>query len=475
MKNYKKYLSLIVLVLVFSSCNDYLDLAPVSEIGDNGFYTNKSEVEAGVIAIYDGLQAIMEVEFAVTELRSDNGRTKTMEGTWAQFENMNIAPTNATVADYWSTNYNTIFRANKVLENLVVLDGDASQAQFEGEAKFVRALCHFNLVRAFGDVPVIDQVVGPTDNDFFSRDPKSEVFSFIVDDLNDALAKLPTRSGIGEGRATKGAAQSLLAKVYLELGEYGSAKTLLDAVVSSSDYALMSNYNDIFYKELNKEVIFAIQYINDNANDSQNFSYSLTWAGRAGGLNYPTNDLMQLVYPESVNGTSQVEVDAANVQDKRFSTLFYFEPKANNRHECGKWRTDAASPENGGGTDWVLLRLGDVLLMRAEAILAGGTSTNDATALADFNAIRTRAGLPTVSTLTKQILLNERRVELAFENYRLYDLIRFGVAESVMSAYATLPTADAGVNYSFTSDDLLLPIPQRERNLYDGLTQNPGY
>jgi hypothetical protein len=469
------YISLPILLLILSSCNKFLDLAPVSEIGENGFYTNQSEMEAGVIAIYDGLQAIPETEFAVTELRSDNGRTKTMEGSWAQFENMNVEPTNATVAEYWSSNYNTIFRANTVLDKLGNLEDGSAKTQYEGEAKFARALCHFNLVRAFGDVPIIDKVIGPQDKDYFARNPKSEVYDFIVSDLKDAIDKLPTRSGIAEGRATKGAAQTLLAKVYLELGDYASAKTLLDAVVASNDYGLMANYHDIFYSELNKEVIFAIQYINDNVNDSENFSYSMTWAGRAGGLNFPTMDLISLVYPDAVNGTSAVEVDPATVPDKRFGTLFYFEPKAGNRYECGKWRTDAASPENGGGTDWVVLRYGDVLLMRAEAIMAGSNSTTDPTALSDFNAIRTRAGLGTVTTLTKEMLLNERRIEMAFEDSRLYDLVRFGVADQVMSDYATLPTGDAGVNYKFTPTDLLLPIPQREMNLYDGMVQNPGY
>lgn len=475
MKNYRKYISILLVLFVFSACDDFLDLAPISEIGENGFYTNESELDAAVVAIYDGLQEIPEVEFAVTDLRSDNGRTKTSEGSWAQFENMNVDPTNATVSEYWSYNYNSIFRANKVLENIDVLEDGTKKSQFEGEAKFVRALCHFNLVRSFGDVPIITQIVQPTEDEFFSRDSKTEVYTQIKSDLTDAISMLPGRSDIGVGRATMAAAQTLLAKVYLELGEYGSAKSLLDAVVTNPNYGLMDSYNDVFYVENNKEIIFNIQYINDNANDSQNFSYSMTWAGRSGGLNYPTNDLVALVHADAVSGTSQVEVDAANVTDQRFSTLFHFEPLANNRYECGKWRTDAASPEEGGGNDWVVLRYGDVLLMRVEAIMAGGTSTADGTALGDFNKIRTRAGLDGVEAITKQMLLDERRVELAFENYRLADLARLGEAENVMSAFATLSTGDAGASYSFTVTDLLLPIPQRETNLYDGLTQNPGY
>jgi hypothetical protein len=365
---------------------------------------------------------------------------------------MNVDPANSTGSGYWSNNYNIIFRANTILENLGTVTNAAKKIQYEGEAKFARAWCHFNLVLAFGDVPLINQVVGPTDNTFFARTAKSEILASVISDLKDAATMLPARAGIGEGRATNGAANALLGKVYLTTGDYAAAKTALDAV-STTEYSLMTTYNDVFYKELNKEIIFAVQFIKDDVKDSEWFSLEFTSKGRATGLNYPTDDLMA----------------AVDVADNRKSTLFYFEP-AVGRYECGKFRPSSTNSSL-GGNDWIVLRYADVLLMKVEAIMAGSPSTSDATAVAAFNSIRTRAGLPTVTSVTKDALLKERRIELTFENQRLYDLVRFGVADAVMGAFSK--TAEA--NFNYTSSALLLPIPQREINLYDKLTQNPGY
>lgn len=453
MKNYKILITLFAGLLLLSSCEKSLDLAPISEIGSNTFYSNTEQVETGVYAIYDGLQAMVQTEYALTEIRSDNAKTRTSEGEGGQFESMNVDPSNSTVALYWSNNYNVIFRANTVLEHLDAVTVAAKKTQFEGEAKFTRALCHFNLVRAFGDVPLITKIVTLVDKESFNRTPKAEVYASIINDLKDAVTMLPARAATAEGRATKGAANALLAKVYLTNGDYASAKAALDAV-STTEYSILPAFNDVFYKEQNKEVMFAVQYINDNATDSELFSLDFTSKGRATGLNFATKDLM-------------AAVDTA--VDKRKATTFYFE-KAISAWECGKYRS-SSSNSSYSGNDWIILRYADVLLMQVEAIMAGGASTSDAAALTAFNAIRTRAGLPTVSTITKDDLLKERRTEFAFEDQRLYDLIRFGVADAVMGTFSTKgePT------FAYSSTALLLPIPQRERNLNPGMPQNPGY
>lgn len=453
MKNYKILITFFTGLLLLSSCEKNLELAPISEIGSNTFYTNTEQVETGVYAIYDGLQAMVQTEYALTELRSDNSKTRTSEGEGSQFESMNVDPANSTVALYWSNNYNVIFRANTVLAHLDAVTNAAKKSQFEGEAKFARAMCHFNLVRAFGDVPLINKVVTLADKESFNRTPKAEVFASIISDLKDAASMLPARAATVEGRATKGAANALLGKVYLTTSDYAAAKTALDAV-STTEYGLLPAFNDVFYKEQNKEVIFAVQYINDNATDSELFSLDFTSKGRATGLNFATNDLMSAV-------------DTAI--DKRKSTTFYYE-KAISSWECGKYRSSSSNASY-SGNDWIVLRFADVLLMQVEAIMAGGTSTSDATAVTAFNAIRTRAGLSTVTTVTKEDLLKERRIEFAFENQRLYDLIRFGVADAVMGVFAT----KGEPAFAYISTDLLLPIPQRERNLNPGMDQNPGY
>ena len=452
----KKYLIVTILflnIIWFNSCEDFLNLSPISEMATTSFYKNDSEVEGGVMAIYDGMQKYVQVEWAMAEMRSDNTHTRAQrsEGEWQEFETMNVQTINATVSDYWIDNYNVIFRTNIVLATLENVSNASLRLQFEGEAKFARALSHFNLVRAFGDVPIIDQVINYNDEEYFARDPQNEVYSFIESDLLTAIDNLPGRSEMAEGRATKGAAQAILAKVYLTIKEYAKAAVLLEDLISSGDYDLLANFNDVFYQELNREIIFAVQFIPNDSKDSQKFSYQFTNSG----LNYPTEDLMNIV--DSI--------------DLRKPTLFLYNPTAGAE---GDWETGKYQPATlaqNQGNDWIVIRYADVLLMHAEAILADAASTTDISALASFNKVRTRAGLGTVATLTKDLLLTERRIELCNENHRLYDLIRFGIAETVLEAFSQTPEP----GFEFRSSALLLPIPRREINIYHELKQNSGY
>lgn len=475
MKKYRIFNLLIVGLLLLSSCDDFLDLSPVSTVGSNGFYETADEVNTGVIAIYDGLQDVVETEYAMLEMRSDNTSSKNHEGEWGNFDYMNVDVNSATVSSYWTYNYNTIFLANTILENLSAVTDETTYNQYAGEAYFSRALCHFNLVRAFGDVPLITSVITQSDNEYFSRVSESEVYTQIISDLTAAVSDLPTRSNIEEGRATQGAAQTLLAKVYLEQNNYSAAKSLLEDVISSGDYDLLDDYNDVFYNELNDEIIFAIQYITDDSDDSEIFSYNFTANGSASGLNYPTDDLIEFVSTNLNTATDSSEFNAflASEEDLRCSTLFYYEPLSGSGNiECGKYRADDASNQQLGGNDWIILRYADVYLMYVEATIGSGTSTSDATALTYFNAIRTRAGLTSLTEVTKDNLLDERRIELAYENQRLFDLIRFGEASSVLTTFGLTEEG----SFTFDSDDLLLPIPQSEINVSNGaLTQNSGY
>ncbi len=453
MKNIiNKSILFLSLLLAFSACEEQLDLAPISEIGDTIFYTTTEEVEGAVIAIYDGLQEVPLREFALTEMRSDNTKTKSSEGDWAQFESFDVKPTNLSIGTYWAANYNVIFRANRVLENLSVVDDTELKSQFEGEAKFTRALSHFNLVRAFGDVPYMDRVIRRDESDFFGRDDAETVLAGIESDLTEARSLLSSNSF---GRATSGAAQALLAKVKLTRGDYNGAKPLLSELILSGAYSLETEYYDVFYSEGNNEIIFAIPYLDDDANEGQDYSFEMTAGGAVSGLNYITNDFND-------------HFDADEVA--RDTTLY----NPDNTAEVGKFLT-VSDDARLCGNDWIVLRYADVLLMYAEAIMDGGASTNNTAAIDAYNAVRARAGMPTMANdgsemLTKEMLMSERRTELAFENHRFYDLIRFGVAESVLGDFAT------NNGYSFTATDLLLPIPQGEINVSQGLlTQNPGY
>lgn len=467
-----KFLILLLLGVTITSCDDFLEPTPLSAITADSYFNTEAELETGAINMYDGIQGItsytsndnhsIQIEYQLTEMRSDNTRTKSSEGESAQFESYTIESTNGVVADYYRSFYNTIYRTNVVLENLDAAS-DANRAKYEGEAKFVRAYAYFNLVRLFGPIPLIDRVIDPLETDIqFTRVAVSTVYELIVSDLNTAIEGLDNRYNT---RASKAAAQGLLAKVYLSLGQYDLAKGLCEDVMGSG-FALEGEFVDVFYKEQNDEIIFAIVYDGDNAKDSQNFSAEfLNGAGRSSGLNYVTT--------EAVAALDLMGGD-------RTAYSYRIDPAQPTQNQTVKWLPNGdeglgIAPTSDdpklAGNDWIILRYADVLLMHAEATMAGGSETSNATSIAAFTEVRGRAGLTFEgSSITKQELLDERRVELAFENQRWFDLIRFGVANEVLSEFS------AANNYSFSATALLLPIPQVEIGLSNGmLEQNPGY
>jgi len=467
-----KNLTLLLLAVYVSSCEDFLSPEPISAISADTYYTNDQELQAAVNNIYDGLQGIndtrsesnhgTQVEYQLTEMRSDNTRTKSTEGEPAQFESFAVEATNGVVFDYYRSVYNVIFRANTVLDNLENATPDAAKV-FEGEAKFIRAYSYFNLVRLWGPVPLIDRVVGIEEEDVqFGRVDVNIVYDLIVSDLQTAAANLNNSS---TARASKAGAEALLAKVQLTLGNYSEARTLCESVMGSG-FSLEDNFKDVFYEERNDEIIFAIEYIGDDTRDSQNFSAEwLNAVGRSSGLNYVTDE-------------AKAALDLSGGDRTAYS--YRVDSDQPTQHQVVKYLPNGDSslgidPTSGdprlAGNDWVVLRYADVLLMHVEAIMAGGASTSDPLALGSFQKIRDRAGLTdAVASISKEELLNERRVELAFENQRWFDLLRFDVGYSILEQFA----ADNG--YGFSATDLLLPFPQAEVNLSGGLLeQNPGY
>lgn len=476
MKNIKYMLLLIVGGFMASCSSDYLEITPESGITVDAYFNNAGEVETGIIGIYDAIQGTNSTspsdnhgimyEYYLTEMRSDNTRTKSQEGEAAQFEFYNVEATNGIVQDYYASFYNVIYRANIVLANLEVVTDETTKAAFEAEAKFLRAYAYFNLVRLFGDIPLVDRVISPLETETqFTRVATAEVYNLIVSDLTTAVAGLDNSS---KTRASKAAAQTLLAKVYLtkEDRDYTEAQLLLEDVMTAG-YTLMPDFNDVFYSEENAEIIFAIGY-NTTSNDSQNFSAEwMNGVGRTSGVNYVTTDAV-------------TALDAAGGDRTQYS--YRVDPSQTTQNQVMKYLPNGDSGGSDGktftldatlaGNDWIVLRYADVLLMHTEAIMAGGTETSNTNAVASFNEVRNRAGLAndTDGIVTKDELLLERRVELAFENHRFFDLVRMGRAEAVFSTFS----ATNGLGYS--SSDLLLPIPQREINLGKGvMAQNPGY
>ena len=469
-----KYIALAFLIgFTGAGEKDFLEPTPESAISSIEYFSNDDEIETGVIGIYDAMQGInstslndnrgIQIEYYVTEMRSDNTRTKSQEGEAAQFEQYNVSSANGLVQNYYRSFYSVIYRANLVLDKLENAS-EAMAPQFEGEAKFARAQAYFNLVRLYGDIPLIARIIGPLENDVaFTRVSTTEIYELIVSDLEFAADNL----GNGEFyRASRAAAQALLAKVHLTLGNYTDAQVLCESVLSSG-FSLEPNFSDVFYNEGNNEVIFAIAYNPGVETDSQDFSAEwLNGVGRTVGVNYVTDEAIA-AFDEFGGDRTALSIRTDPAQPTQTQVTKYL-PNGEDGGADGKtFSTDATL----SGNDWIVIRYADVLLMHVESILAGGQETSAAAALASFQQIRDRAGLTDpVTSISKTDLLNERRVELAFENHRLFDLLRFGVAQEVLSEFSN------NNGYSFGATDLLLPIPQSEINLSKGLmNQNPGY
>ncbi|MBO0593833.1 RagB/SusD family nutrient uptake outer membrane protein [Cellulophaga sp. E16_2] len=476
-----KYLIVALSVSVFVSCDtdEYLNPLPDTAVAVDGFFQSDADVLSGVIGIYDALQGVnsntesnigdvnrgVQFEHLLTEHRTDNTRNATLEGSKADFHRYVVNANNVESEDYYASMYEVIFRANNLLDFIEFAD-ESNQEKYTAEAKFLRAYAYFKLVRMFGDVPLVTSVVGPTENEsLFTRIPEAQVYAQIVTDLQEAVNVLDNSS---KSRASKAAAQGILAKVYMSQPspDYSSAQQLCESIINSSNFDLESNFHDVFYDELNDEIIFAIQYETGNSAESQSFSAEFTSSTRAGsedGQNIVNDNLVAdfALYGGNRTAESYITFGTSN-------EVIKFLPEGSDITTTPP--TYGISARD-AGNDYIALRYADVLLMHVEAIMAGGASTNNAAALSSFQAVRDRAGLPTiVSIITKEDLLIERRVELAFENQRWFDLLRFGVADAVLSAHAT------EMGYIFDARKLLLPIPSREINISGGLlTQNPGY
>ncbi len=484
MKNIK-YLLIVAAGFVIASCDSdrFLNPLPDSAITVEGFFQSDQDVLAGIVGIYDAFQGVnentvtnignvnrgLQFEHLLTEHRSDNTRNATLEGSKSDFHRYTVEANNVESEDYYASMYQAIFRANNVLDFIDVAD-PTNQARYAAEAKFLRAYAYFKLVRMFGDVPLVTSVTQADDTEaLFTRISTEQIYIQIIADLQEAINNLDNSY---KSRASKAAAQGILAKVYLTQSSpnYSAAQQLCEDIIASQDYTLVNDFNDVFYSELNDEIIFAIQYETGNAQESQSFSSEYTSAfrqGREDGQNIVNANLFMdfAMYGGNRTATSITNLGFLG-QDENEVAKFLPEGSdiTTSPPSYGASTRDA-------GNDYIALRYADVLLMHVESLIGDGTQTSDSGALNSFQQVRNRAGLTDlVSNVTKEDLLTERRVELAFENQRWFDLLRFGVAENVLSAHAV----DRG--YVFTSRALLLPIPSSEINLSGGiLTQNPGY
>lgn len=463
-----KKISFIILLFLCSSCSKELFQNPATEKESGSFLSTETEVEEYVNAVYANLQfnGLYGLYMpALTEIPTDNTYDEVPandDGIYGQLDQFTLIPSNLIIAAAWQDSYKAIQKANVVLNRIdnITYAVPATKEARKGEMKFIRALLYFNLVRLYGDVPlVLKETTDP--NVYFGagRTPVADVYVQIKKDLTEAIDELPV-STTQAGKVIKTAAQSLLGKVYLTLKEYPNAETVLMAVVNSGKHRLMINPADVFSisNENNAEIIFAVQFasgINGNTEGStmfQQFSPSGTQSG-AKGHNLPTKSLYNLY----------------TVTDKRKGT--YIDVTPSGIPYCKKLSLPTTVITD-GGSDVVVLRYADVLLMLAET---ENELKNTTAAIPYLDSVRIRAGLTATTALTQDDVRAaidlERRLELIGEGQRWFDLLRTGTAVTVMNKWFN----DNGILTTIDKHNLLMPVPQGQIDTDPSVKQNEGY
>jgi hypothetical protein len=489
-----------------------LEIIPESDITETAFFRNTQEVNAAVIGIYSGLRAPIQLEWRMTELRSDN--TWVGEKGSATQQNRDLDALDMfhppvmmpEIYEYWYRTYQYISACNNVLRQLDVVTDARTRAQFEGEARFIRALGHFNLVRLFGPIFLMDDLKTPAQAKQMNRVPVNIIYDFIIADLDSAIKKLPSSYPAADmGRATSWAAKMLLAKVYMTLNDFESARELIEDVVNSSGHSLVTTstpetettpfvpaYANVFLQD-NNEIIFAVRF-NGEGGVGSNFSnffaplnslQRVVNAGVSRGLNVPTWDLYDS-YAEydTIRKNASIGLWRGLNDDENDRVRQRLYPK--------KFITRVVM-ENQSSQNFPILRFADAMLMLAECIneLEGPT----AEVFRLINLVRRRGGqgiaaehdVRSDSRLeTRLIIENERRWELTFENHRWFDLVRTDRAIEVIMKQIFETDYEYYLRYEARTPvsgeiirlwQLLLPIPEREiiANNDIIITQNFGY
>lgn len=504
----------LLLVVVLSSCkNNYLDLVPEDQPSGATFYQTEEQFRQALTAAYTPLRDLLVNDFCTAEMRSDNTHYEFLSnnrGTAYVFRE-NIAdfldePRNAYVNAVYFHCYKSISRANIVLDRIGSVNLDEGvRNDIEGQAKFLRAFNYFKLVRYFGGVPLFLHEVIKADDAFLPRSTAEDVYQQIISDAQSAIDQLSIPDKFPQsGLATKGAATMLLAEVYMTQKKYAEAAAQLNSLTTMG-YDLLPNYADVFStaNKNSKESIFEVQYQQGLQGEQQsNFIYSFlprclntglitygieTNNTSTGGWNTPTSDIIAAYEVGDKRKDASIGIAEGSYNASLNFQLSAYKSIENYQAATGKvgvpFIKKFLNPhidKNNTDDNWPIYRYADALLLLAEAQNELG---NTAGALEYLNKVRTRAGLTAItetnSSALRDIIWHERRVELAFENHRWHDLVRTEQALPVMQHYGLeikkqysylLPSS-----YQVQEFRLLYPIPQSERELNPALTQNPGY
>ena len=465
----------------FSSCSDFLEQNPQTDLSENDFYKTADDILSAVNGAYSSLQEgdIYGNWYVFGEIPSDNTRNQLSGSVTTQneFDQFYIDTQNSMIANFWKAAYKVINRTNTILGRIDGIEINTELAnRYKLECKFIRALMYFNLVRVYGDVPLVLKEISISESYDILREPKENVYNQIIADLKEAQDLPVSYSTAEDGRATQGAAKALLANVYMTLHKYAEAETILAEIINSGRYSLLENtpgslnidgYKNVFspVNHNSKEGIFEIQFLKGGYGEGSNYANNFA----------PENSGTNVVAVGGTGGNNIPEMDIYNAYEegdlrRDFSmSLGYYDNRKNNewvesRYVC-KFM-DVPYQNNDASNNYPVIRYADVILMYAEALNQNGKT---AEACKYLNMTR-RRGFGYQTTETSPVDLQttdkaqfalmveqERRVELAFENHRWFDLIRTGRAVE---------------GFSLNETNLICPIPQKQIDVNPKLTQN---
>jgi hypothetical protein len=462
--NFIKFLFVALTVCGLASCKEeFLDTPPRGSLTAPNFFNTDAELLAGTAALYNKVwfgsngQALLSF---------GDGRAGNMispyNGNWQQFYQFNVSNTNSDLRDSWNSFFTIIAQANVLMYNVNTYSkaavSETAKRRAIGEARYMRAVAYSYLVQNWGPVPIITDNLKQGADTTLTRNTVETVWEFAIRDMQAAAGLLPTSSPAGSGRLNSYSAKGMLSKFYLTRSGLGSsngqrsqmyldsAKYYAKDVLKNGPFQLMSNYSDLFLtaNNNNTEQLFGLQWVSNGgygsgnqfqsqfAENSQLTGFSDGWGGGNGAsydylVNADPSDSIRVKatfmlpgyhYPELIKAKGgwrePIPADDAWETFAHFKKYIVGTPDDN-----GGLGQQQAAPNNS-----YIQRLADIYLIYAEAILGNNTSTSDPEALSYYNAIRTRAGLPSVTKFNIDDLLHERRYEFAVEGDAWYDLVR---------------------------------------------------
>ncbi|MDQ3016393.1 MAG: RagB/SusD family nutrient uptake outer membrane protein [Bacteroidota bacterium] len=489
----KSIIALILVAGLSAGCNDeFLERNPKGQLTFDTFFETQDHAIWATNAVYQNFRTWEMCAFpwiGLTDIISDDadkGSSANDAPYVLELDEFTFDATNTAFAEAWKGSYHTIFRANLAIDNIPGIDMNTDlRNRLVGEAKYLRAYTYFRLVQWFGDLPLITR---PLTNDEYytqSRTPKEEIYNFIETDLLDAIAVLPEKSAYPSsdlGRATKGAARGILAKLYMVKHDFAKASEQAEAVINSGEYVLLTRYADNFLPigEHGTESIFEISAVATQAAVAGpgatpfNMIQGVRGIPNLGwGFNRPNDDLVGEY--EAGDPRRQATIIYVGEVLPDGSTIVQDNPEIiNERFNQKAWVPAHAGLQDNGPGNIRILRYADILLISAEAYNEIGDPGKAQTYL---NQVRARARgtnnfiLPDITTndqsMLREAIYHERRVELAMEQQRWFDLARWGRIAEVMDPLF--------INFD-ESKHTLLPIPQSEIDLSGGnIQQNPNY